>query len=129
MSAVLAVAGCATPQQRVADQENLLSASGFVVRPANTPARQNMLRTLPAHQFLMRAHGNTVNYVYSDPLVCGCLYVGTQDAYNHYRLLMQQQKLADEQQLTAQTYSNAAWDWGPWGPWGPAYIFGPGPGW
>jgi hypothetical protein len=127
--AVLAAASCATPEQQVAEQENLLSAAGFVVRPASSPARQNMLRTLPPHQFLMRAHGDTVSYVYSDPLVCGCLYVGSQEAYNHYRLLMQQQKLADEQQMTAQMYNNAAWDWGAWGPWGPGFAFGPGPGW
>ena len=59
-----------------------------------------------------------------------CLYVGTQQAYNQYRLHMQQQRLADEQETTAQMYSDGAWDWGGWGPWGPGYVgFGPGPGW
>ncbi len=130
LTAVLAVAACESPQQRVTDKEDNLAAAGFIVRPANTPERQAMLNRLPPHHFVQRMHGDTVHYVYADPLVCDCLYVGTQQVYNQYRLHVQQQKLADEQEMTAQMYSDGAWDWGGWGPWGPGYVgFGPGPGW
>jgi hypothetical protein len=128
------LAGCMTQQQIVTQHEDNLSAAGFIVRPANTPERQAMLHRLPAHTFVQRINGNTVHYVYADPLVCGCLYVGTQEAFNQYKLHQQQQNLADEQQMTAQAYSDPAWSWGAWGPWGPTvgpygFVYGPAIGW
>jgi hypothetical protein len=123
------LSACATPQQQVASKEDNLAAAGFVVRPADTPVREAMLHKLPADHFVERPHGEQVSYVFADPLVCNCLYVGNQQAYDQYRLHMQQQRLADEQQMTAQMYSDPTWNWGAWGPWGPAYDFGPGFGW
>jgi hypothetical protein len=123
---------CESPQQRVEQREDLLSAAGFIVRPANTPERQAMLHRLPPHKFVQRVNGDVIHYVYADPLVCGCLYVGTQQAYNQYKANQLQQNLADEQSMTAQTYSDASWNWGAWGPWtGPGFGFAYGPpyGW
>lgn len=120
--------GCATQQQDVSQQENQLSAAGFDVRPANTPERQAMLKRLPPDKFVQRTHGNAVTYVYADPLVCDCLYVGDQQAYGRYQQYVESKQIADERQLTAQLYSDPGWDWGGWGPWGGGYGFGPGPG-
>jgi hypothetical protein len=125
---------CQTQQQQVQQREDLLSAAGFIVRPANTPERQAMLNRLPPHKFVQRVNGDVVHYVYADPLVCGCLYVGTQQAYNQYKANQLQQHLADERQMAADTYSDAAWNWGAWGPWTPAgpgfgFIYGPAYGW
>jgi hypothetical protein len=128
LAGVLAVAGCASPQQIVAQKEDNLAAAGFVVRPANSPERQAMLDRLPPHHFVTQTHGDHVDYVYADPLVCDCLYVGSQQAYDQYRFEAQQKKLADEREMTAQLYSDPGWEWGAWGPWGPGYGFGPGPG-
>lgn len=119
---------CQAQQQRVSEHEDNLAAAGFVFRPANTPERQAMLARLPPHRFVQRVKGDAVTYIYADPLVCGCLYVGSQQAYGNYKQHEQQQHLADEQQMTAQTYSDAAWNWNAWGPWGPGYAFGYGPG-
>jgi hypothetical protein len=122
---------CETQQQRVMQREDMLSAAGFVVKPANTPERKAMLARLPPHKFVMRQNGDTVHYVYADPLVCGCLYVGTQQAFNQYKANQLAQHLADEQQMSAQMYSDAAWNWEAWGPWGgPVYpgfgfVYGP----
>jgi hypothetical protein len=90
-----------------------------------------MLNRLPPHRFVKRIHGDVVHYVYADPLVCDCLYVGTQQAYSQYQNYLQQKSLADEQATTAQMYSDPAWSWGAWGPWGPGYgsYFGGGFGW
>ena len=128
--AVLAVTGCVSPQQQIADHEDNLAAAGFQQHPANTPERQAMLNSLPPHHFVRRVNGDTVTYIYADPLVCDCLYVGSQQAYGAYQLHIQQQRLADQQELTATTYANPGWDWGAWGPWGPGYGvgFGFGPG-
>jgi hypothetical protein len=131
---ICGLTACETQQQRVEQREDLLSAAGFIVRPANTPERQAMLNRLPPHKFVQRVNGDVVHYVYADPLVCGCLYVGTQQAYNQYKANQLQQHLADEQQMAADTYSDAAWNWGAWGPWtaaGPGFGFAYGPayGW
>jgi hypothetical protein len=127
------LAACQTPQEAVVQHEDNLAAAGFIVRPANTPDRQAMLKRLPPHQFVQRVNGDTVHYVYADPLVCDCLYVGTQQAYNQYKRDQQQKNLADEQQMTAQMYSDPAWSWNAWGPWGPVapygFVYGPGVGW
>ncbi len=127
----LGLIACQSPQQRIEHHEDNLAAAGFVVRPANTPERQAMLARLPPHKFVQRVNGDVVHYVYADPSVCNCLYVGTQQAYNQYKRDQQQKQLADEQQMNADMYSDAAWNWNAWGPWGPSYGFryGPGIGW
>lgn len=131
----LGLAACATPQEQVSQKEDSLAAAGFTQRPANTPERQAMLNRLPPHHFVRRVRGDTVTYVYADPLVCDCLYVGSQQAYGQYKLHIQQQNLADEQEMAAQDYADPAWNWGGWGPWGGGYGggfeggFGPGIGW
>ena len=118
------LAACATPQERVASTEDRLSAAGFVVRPANSPERVSMLNRLPPHKFVRTTRGDRVNYVYADPLVCGCLYMGAQDAYNRYRANQLRERIANEQQMAAADYADASWNWGPWG-----WDGGFGPGW
>jgi hypothetical protein len=120
------LAGCQTMEQRVGRQADNLAAAGFLVRPANTPERQAMLNRLPPHQFVSEVNGDDVHYILADPLVCGCLYVGTQQAYNQYKRDQQQRHLADEQALAAQVYQDSAWNWGAWGPWGASYRWGYG---
>ena len=121
---------CQTTPPDFGAQEDNLAAAGFLMKPADTPERQAMLSRLPAHQFLIRENGGTTHYVYADPLVCDCLYVGTQQAYDQYRSNQLAQHLADEQQLIALTYYDAAWSWGAWGPWEPVdasfgFTYGP----
>jgi hypothetical protein len=111
------ITACQTTPPDFGAQENQLAAAGFVMKPANTPERQTMLGRLPAHRFLLRQNGGSTHYVYADPLVCDCLYVGTQQAYQQYRMNLLSQHLADERQLAALTWSDAAWSWGAWGPW------------
>ena len=121
-----ALGACETQQQRITAREDKLSAAGFVIKPANTPERQAMLARLPANKFVRRASRDQVHFVYADPLVCGCLYVGSQDAYNRYKAQEQTQHLADEQLLTAEEYSDANWSWGAWGPFDPGFgYYGP----
>ncbi len=115
LAACLAVAACATPQQRTENREDLLAAAGFTVQPANTPARVASLRRLPPNKVVQRTRGGTMRYLYADPLVCGCLYVGDQAAFGRYRQEVLQRQLANEQAMTAQM-NQMDWDDGPWGP-------------
>lgn len=109
--------GCQSAQ--IHEREDLLAAAGFQMKPANTPERQAALRKLPANKFVPKTKGDQVAYVFADPVVCNCLYVGDQAAYSRYKQEVFQRNLADEQQMTALTYQNAwdwdGWDWGPWG--------------
>ncbi|MCE0745279.1 hypothetical protein LWC05_15490 [Acetobacter sicerae] len=126
---VLAVSGCMSAQQEITQKEDHLAAAGFILKPANTPERAAMLTRLPPHRFLRRDKGDLVTYVYADPNVCDCLYVGSQQAYATYRANQQAQYMADENRMTAEAYEDSAWDWGMWGPWGGGPGYGYGPGW
>ena len=106
----VAVSACAN---QVQNKEDMLAASGFTVVPANTPQRQTSLTTLPPHKFVQQVRKNAVIYVYADPTICQCLYVGNQAAYDRYRANVFQKKLADEQAFTAQVNEM---NWEAWGP-------------
>ena len=119
----LALAGCVTAVQ---EKENMLSAAGFNVRAATTPQQIASLKTLPPHKFVLQTKNGQTVYVYADPTVCGCLYYGTQQNYQAYRQMAFAQNLANEQQMTALMYQQAAaFDFGPWGPgpWAPVVYY------
>lgn len=75
---------CQTSQKIIVQHEDDLSVAGFVVRQANTFERQTMLNLLPAHRVVRRMHDGKIRFVYADPSVCDCLYVGSQQAYDLY---------------------------------------------
>ena len=82
----VAVSACtASPTQHVANKENMLSAAGFKVVPANTPARQSAMASLPPHKFVRQVRNDKVFYTYADPTICTCVYFGNQAAYGKYR--------------------------------------------
>lgn len=110
------LSACVSPQQRVQEREDLLAAAGFTAQPANTPQRRAALHSLPPHRFVQRAQGDRFVYLYADPLVCDCLYIGDQAAYGRYRQEMLQRRIAADQLTAAQMNANAAWDWSAWGP-------------
>ena len=115
MAAGLVLVGCATEQQIVQGKEDMLAAAGFTLRPAETPERQAELARLPPHRFVYQNRNGKIVYLYSDPTVCHCLYIGSEAAYQQYRRLALQKQIADEQVMAAQMNMDT-WNWGPWGP-------------
>jgi hypothetical protein len=115
VAASLALAGCVST---IENKEDMLSAAGFKIKPADTPDKLASLKALPAHKFVQQVQDGNVIYLYADPSICRCLYYGDQTAYGNYRQMVFQQNLADEQQMTAMMNQQAAmnWDWGVWGP-------------
>jgi hypothetical protein len=118
----LAVTACGDGSQRVMNKEDMLAASGFKFVPANTPERQAAFQKLPPHQFVREFKDGKPLYVYADPTICVCIYVGGQKAYGTYQARRLDKKLADEQAQTAAANSFAAsdmymagWNWGVWG--------------
>jgi hypothetical protein len=102
LGSALLLSACVSPKQAEIQKEDLLVSAGFVPRPADTPHRKELLRTLPPNIFVMQIYQGQQKFVFADPLVCGCLYVGDADAYNRYKVDVIQRQIAREEQLAAQ---------------------------
>jgi hypothetical protein len=114
LTGLLAVAGCASQQQLVGQKEDLLAAAGFQIRVADNPQRLAAMRRLPPNKFVTRVVDGQPVYLYADPLVCQCVYFGTQQNWAAYRQEVLARQLADEAQMTAMM-NESAWEWSPWG--------------
>jgi hypothetical protein len=107
----VAVAAC---QSNTQFKENMLSSAGFKQTQPTTPAQMASLKSLPPHKLMMKTtpKGKIV-WVYSDPTMCGCLYVGNQAAYDAYSRSQYQRTQLDMRTVTAPP-DNANWDFGAW---------------
>jgi len=76
--------GRLSSQQHTA-ANNLFTAAGFVVRYADTPQKLAHLRKLPADKMVVRSRNGKTYYVYADPIICQCAYVGTPEAYRAFQ--------------------------------------------
>ena len=110
---IVGIAGCATPQQQVSQKEDLLAAAGFQIKLADTPQRLAAMKRLPPNKFVTRVVNGQPVYLYADPLVCRCVYFGTQQNWAAYRQEMFAQQLANEAQMTA-IMSQESFDPGAW---------------
>ena len=106
----VAVSACTAA---VTQKEDMLAAAGFTLLPAGTLERQNALASLPPHKFIHQVRNGKVVFVYADPTICDCLYIGDQAAYDRYRANVFAKNLANEQAMTAQINEM---NWAPWGP-------------
>src|SRR5258708_33024389 len=112
----------------VPETEQMLTAAGFRMEPADTPERQAELASLPPHQVLVQpvrvGDTPTTGYVYVDPDHCHCLFVGDAKAYQAFQQLAVQKRIADEYLQAASLNENAAFEWSHWGPgfWGPQPV-------
>ena len=94
----------------MAREESSLAAAGFLAYPADTPQRHVSLQRLPAGTLVMRASFGRPLYLYADPLVCGCLYIGPAIAYDRYR-----QTLAPGREAMP-ALIDPSWSLAPWQP-------------
>src|SRR3979409_2038110 len=100
---VLSLAGCAGLQaQDARATEQMLTAAGFQMKPADTAEKLAHLQTLPPGQIVARAGNGEPSYVYADGNVCKCLYTGTEQQYQEYRKLARQQTMSDETTLVTE---------------------------
>ena len=111
--ALLALAaGCATTTTHKLD---LLSAAGFKLVNADTPKKQELLKTLPADQLSLVTFKGKTFYVQpaSTP---NQAYVGTPAEYQTYQQLRLEKQLSNENLMAAQMHQDAMWRWNAWGP-------------
>src|SRR5262245_64042792 len=118
--ALAAAAGGCTPMRRneAKGKENLLSAAGFEARPADTPARRELLATLPPLKMVRRLKQGNVVYAYADPYNCKCLYVGSETNYQSYKRLAVERQMAQDELEASTTLQadNPGWSLG-WESW------------
>ena len=114
---VCVAGGCAALRKSDVDaQEQILSAAGFQMKPADTPQKLEHLQTLTPQKLVPHTRDGKLYYVYADAEFCKCLFVGNEPAYQKYQQLALQQKLAQERMNAAAMNENAAMNWGMWGP-------------
>jgi hypothetical protein len=118
---LVTIVGCAAIQaNKTQEQEQLLSAAGFIMVPAMTPAELENLNTLTPHKVLFSVKDNKPLYWYADPTNCRCVYTGDQQAYQRYERLLTESQIADEVEDAAISNEVAEanmWGWmgSPWG--------------
>ena len=103
--------GCATqetPTQQAKRIEPLLSAAGFHVHPADTPARQAQMQSLTPLKMRFYPRNGKMHYWFADPYYCDCIYSGNEQAYASYQQIRLQQRMASQQEMTAQINEDAA---------------------
>ena len=106
-------------------KEDRLAAAGFKKRPIKTEAQLADFRNIPAHMIRPATYRGKAVYVYADPTICGCLYIGSPTAYNTYiRGAMARSMQQEYKSETTDTGYNP----GPWmldgGPWDDADMYG-----
>jgi hypothetical protein len=77
----VAVVACASNAQI---KENMLSSSGFKATHPKTPAQVASFNSLPPHKLTKTSYKGKTVWVYPDPTVCACLYIGDQKAHDAY---------------------------------------------
>ena len=82
---VLGIAGCASQPTQVASTGNLLTKAGFQARPADSPHRISEMMKMTPHKFVTRVRNGQLVYLYPDPMVCECVYYGSQQNWDAYR--------------------------------------------
>jgi hypothetical protein len=102
-------------QWKTLTTELLLAGAGFQKKIADTPEKLAHLGTLtPARRLVAHRRDGQLYYVYADPVMCKCLYVGTPAQYQ--RVL--EKRLANEQLVAQQELLNEdAVIWALWAPW------------
>ncbi|CAN5890694.1 hypothetical protein BH11PSE3_BH11PSE3_46750 [soil metagenome] len=66
------------------NKEDLLASSGFKTLSLNTPAKIAAFKSLPAHRLSQTTFKGKPVWVYPDRNICGCLYVGSPQAYDSF---------------------------------------------
>jgi len=94
----LGFTGCAAIRPNQTDwTQHLLTAAGFQVEPVATAEELAHLRALKPRKVVQEGTDGQMRYVYADPDVCTCLYVGDEQQYQKYQTLKVQKEIAERQ--------------------------------
>jgi hypothetical protein len=123
--ALLAVAtSCATTSTTTA-KIDMLSAAGFKLVTADTPPKQELLKSLPADQ-LSRVTFKGKTFYVQPASTPNQAYVGTTTEYQTYQQMRLEKQLSNENLMAAQMNADAMARWNSWGPSFYGGFYGPG---
>ncbi|HEX9557477.1 MAG TPA: hypothetical protein VF991_13340 [Reyranella sp.] len=106
----VAAAGC---ESNTKFKEDMLASSGFKPVPPNTPMRLASMKSLPPHRLTKTTYKGKTVWVYPDPTICACLYIGNQAAYDAYVQRQRQRNQLDAATVTVPEQA-LGWDFAPW---------------
>jgi hypothetical protein len=72
--------------QEIKDMD--LEDTGFTMRPALTPQQLERVKLLPPHKFIARTKNGQRYFLYADPDLCKCVFVGNALAMANYQGLV-----------------------------------------
>ena len=107
--------GCASSPTVITSREDGLLKSGFQKISAETPERQTMMKNLTPYEVSQIPNGGGSLYVYSDPKVCQCIYVGSPVVWSRYQQQRMGEHIADRQIKADSLPLKANWVWEAWG--------------
>jgi len=111
----VSISACGLKQhQHAVETERLLSAAGFQMRLADTPAKLAQVKNLPQRKMIPQQKDGRTQYVYADADFCKCIYAGSESAYKRYLGLARQREIAAEERIAADRDQPAQIDWGDW---------------
>ena len=113
--ALLALAaGCATTSSTT-QTTDMLTAAGFKLVSADTPKKQELLKSLPGDQLSLVTYKGKQFYV-QPAATPNQAYVGTTKEYHAYEQLRIARQMRNDQLLAAQMNQDAMMRWNAWGP-------------
>jgi len=62
-----------------------LEDAGFIMRTADTMEKLTHARKVPPRKFIARTKAGKRYFIYADPDLCKCVFVGDEDAMKTYR--------------------------------------------
>jgi hypothetical protein len=115
--------GCQTVKHEIQESnarttENQLTAAGFKIMMADTKERQKMLTSLPADTMSHFQRPDDTYYVYPDPVVCSCLYVGRQQEFEKLQKLSVDLANSNRAMISHEISENQQAGFAPSGAWG-----------
>jgi len=106
--------GCATTSS-TAHTTDMLTAAGFKLVTADTPKKQELLKSLPVGQLSLVTWKGKTFYV-QPAATPNQAYVGTEKEYHAYEGLRIAKQMRNDQLLAAQMNQDAMMRWNAWGP-------------
>lgn len=114
----LLASGCTMMYQSEAmNMERTLTAAGFKMKSAGSKKNIQQLNALTQRKLIKTEQKGGLYYLYADTVYCKCLYTGTEEAYQRYKKLAQQQKLQEDKIEAAGQDEAMPINWDPMGDW------------
>ena len=106
---LVVASGCSSTNQK----ENMLSSAGFKTMAANSPQREEHLKSLPDDR-LTTVDLNGHNYFVFPDWAESRLFVGQEPQYQQYQKMRLENQMGEERVHAAEITD----DWAGWGSWG-----------